>query len=289
MDWWSQMSDEIGFRFIPGIKPLNPSNEPCYVVFANEKLLTYLDAGPIWEPLTRMQSQALELSFSVEQHLGDYHNQSCYLLALEQELPLPPGYQWESVRNLILRGALLDEAFYAVSSGLQVLHWLSGHRYCGRCGRPTHCHEHERAMVCERCECRYYPRLAPCIITVITRGDECLLARNSKYRQGFYSALAGFIEPGESIENALRREVMEEVGLTVSNLRYFGSQPWPFPSQLMIGLHADYHAGEICVDGEEITDARWWHYRELPMVPSSATLSGQLIQHFVEQCSTARE
>lgn len=117
---------------------------------------------------------------------------------------------------------------------------------------------------------------------LITRGDDCLLARHSHYASSFYSALAGFIEPGESVENALRREVAEEVSLRVKNLRYYGSQPWPFPGQLMLGFHAEYETGEIAIDDREIAEARWWHYKDLPSVPPPGTLSGMLIKHFVE-------
>jgi NAD+ diphosphatase len=118
---------------------------------------------------------------------------------------------------------------------------------------------------------------------LITRGEECLLARHAKSRGNWYSTLAGFIEPGESVENALHREVAEEVGIQVHNLRFFTSQPWPFPGQLMLGFHADYLSGDIIVDGQEIEDARWWHWGDLPPVPPPGTLSGKLIQHFVDQ------
>ena len=122
---------------------------------------------------------------------------------------------------------------------------------------------------------------------LITRGEECLLARHARLKTGVYSTLAGFIEPGESVENALHREVAEEVGLKVQNLRFFTSQPWPFPGQLMLGFHADYLSGDIVIEEKEIDDAQWWHYQDLPPVPPTGTLSGQLIQHFVDQFKTS--
>src|SRR5690606_38828886 len=117
----------------------------------------------------------------------------------------------------------------------------------------------------------YYPRLSPCVIVLITRGDECLLAKHVQSRMNLYSPLAGFVEPGESVETALHREVAEEVGLQIQRPRYFRSQSWPFPGQLMLGFHADYAEGEIVEDPAEIEEARWWHYRDLPSVPPPST------------------
>ena len=140
-----------------------------------------------------------------------------------------------------------------------------------------------RTTRCTACGKEYYPRINPCIIVLITRGDKILLARSSRRGTDFYSCLAGFIEPGESAEQAVRREVFEEVGLQVTNIRYTGSQPWPFPSQLMLGFYADYLDGEINPDPEEIADADWYAVDQLPKVPSPRiSIAGQLIETYVE-------
>ena len=121
------------------------------------------------------------------------------------------------------------------------------------------------------------------MMALITNGDKCLLARNAAWQEHRFSVIAGFIEPGESAEDAVRREVMEEVGVSVRNLEYIGSQPWPFPGQLMLGFFADYDSGDIKVDGEEIAEAHWYPYDELPRIPGEYSLSGMLIREFVQR------
>jgi len=142
-------------------------------------------------------------------------------------------------------------------------------------------HASDRARYCQRCEKSFYPRLSPCIIVLVARGEQLLLARGIRHPEGSYSTLAGFIEPGETAEHAVHREVMEAVGVEITNLRYLWSQPWPFPHQLMLGFHADYAGGEIVLDDEEIIDARWWHYRELPNLPPPQTISRRLIDTYI--------
>jgi len=143
----------------------------------------------------------------------------------------------------------------------------------------------EHAMRCEPCGVVNFPRIAPCVIVLVHRGEELLLARNVNFPRPMYSTLAGFIEAGETAEQTLVREVREEVGVEVHNLRYFRSQSWPFPSQLMLGFFAEYAGGEIVCDPGEIADARWFHYRDLPMVPPVSSVSGQLIQHYIDSIS----
>lgn len=226
--------------------------------------------------------QALFNQWTEPRHLlGLFNGRPCYAVALPNQT-LPEGFDWCGLRALL--GEVDETLFQLAGCACQVVQWDLQHRFCGRCGQATQSLPSDRSRRCESCEESFYPRLSPCVIVVIRRGDHCLLASSARWEGRFYSALAGFIEPGETVEQALHREVMEEVGVEVTNLQYFSSQPWPFPGQLMLGFHADYLRGDIQVDGEEIVAADWWHYDNLPPHPEETTLSGQLIRHFVDAC-----
>ncbi|MFC0324489.1 NAD(+) diphosphatase [Halomonas organivorans] len=192
-----------------------------------------------------------------------------------------PGDDWIEGRAWLAR---LPESWFAlVSTALQVGAWLRHHRFCGSCGAPASRLDHEFAMHCERCGHRNYPRISPCIITLVTHGESLLLARSPRFPPGRYSTLAGFIEPGESAEEAVRREIFEEVGLTVGRLRYFLSQAWPFPHSLMLGYFAEAACRRIRIDGHEIADAAWFSPRRLPQLPPPYSISRALIEtHLAE-------
>lgn len=185
-----------------------------------------------------------------------------------------------SLRSQLHR--LSYDEYHLASRALQLLTWYKQHRFCGQCGQPTVMDKKELSLVCHDCEISYYPRISPCIMCLIIRGDECLLAHHHRQPEGMYSTLAGFVEAGETLEQTLHREVMEEVGLKVKNLRYFSSQSWPFPHQLMVGYFVDYESGDIDIEDEEIADAKWFRYDNLPDIPPLTTLSGKLIETFVE-------
>ena len=140
-----------------------------------------------------------------------------------------------------------------------------------------------RAKECCRCGHLVFPRISPAVIVLIERGDEVLLARAARFADGFYSVLAGFVEPGESLEEAVSREVEEESGITVKDIRYFGSQPWPFPDSLMIGFTARYAAGELRIDGKEILEGQWFSVDDLPRIPGKISIARRLIDWFIEK------
>ena len=160
------------------------------------------------------------------------------------------------------------------------LDWDRTHQYCGRCGTKTIDAEGERAKRCPNCGLSNYPRLSPSIIVRINRGDEILMARAFRFPPGMYSVLAGFVEPGETLEEAVEREVWEEVRIRVKNIRYFGSQPWPFPHSLMLGFTAEYAGGEIEIDQVEIEDAGWYSAANLPQLPPRLSIARRLIDDF---------
>lgn len=162
----------------------------------------------------------------------------------------------------------------------QLVEWYQQHQYCGKCGEKTSPRSTERALECIPCNRHYFPRINPCVIVLVTRNEEVLLAKSARFNSGFYSCLAGFIEVGETPEQAVEREVFEEVGLKVKNVRYIFSQSWPFPSQLMLGFIAEYESGELVLQADEIAEAAWYELDQLPNTPSAAvSVAGQLIEY----------
>jgi NAD+ diphosphatase len=210
------------------------------------------------------------------QYLGLYGGKHCYAVELGEGCAVPEGWRFIGLRDAfgIFEGTL------AVLSGraYQILEWDLNHRYCGRCGTPTVVRADERSRACPACGRTSYPPVSPAVMVLITDGGRrVLLARKPAFPSGRYSALAGFVEPGEMLEDTIARETREEVGVEVKNIRYFGSQSWPFPHSLMIAFTAEYAGGEIRPDGVEIEEARWFDAAELPKLPPPISISRRLI------------
>ena len=223
-----------------------------------------------------------EMEFTHKHFLGYLDNRPCFVSCLEDSSKLEDGMMLSPLRNLL--GRMPDSIFTVCSRSLQIDNWFISNQFCGTCGIGIKAHETERAMICECKNTLIYPTISPCIIVLVTKGEELLLAHNKNFPGDFYSTLAGFIEPGESAESAIEREICEEVSVKVKNITYYGSQSWPFPSQLMLGYHAEYESGEVKPDGIEIDKADWFNYQELPQVPTgNISISGQLIESFVEK------
>ncbi|MHB1930555.1 MAG: NAD(+) diphosphatase [Acidimicrobiales bacterium] len=207
--------------------------------------------------------------------LGLADGDPCWALGVSAEAPAPPGARWVS---LLALGAELDADDWSVAGrAVQLVEWCRTSRYCGRCGTPTMPLAGERAMRCPACGLSAYPRLAPAVIVLVHRDGQVLLARNARFRGRMFSTLAGFVEPGETLEEAVHREVGEEVGVRLRRVTYFGSQPWPFPHSLMVGFVAEWADGEIVVDGEEIAEAAWWEPAALPEIPPPASIARRMI------------
>lgn len=204
--------------------------------------------------------------------LGWWHDTPVALVVEEGA----PGEDWSDGREWLSR--LPESQFALLSTALQVGTWWRNHRFCGRCGTRTERLAHEFAMHCHACGHRSYPRISPCIITLVTHGNAMLLARSPRFPPGRYSTLAGFIEPGEAAEEAVRREVHEEVGIVVGRVSYYRSQAWPFPHSLMLGFFAEAASRRICIDGREIADAAWFSPTTLPQLPPTYSISRTLIE-----------
>jgi NAD+ diphosphatase len=209
-------------------------------------------------------------------YLGRYDDQYCFAAEFVLAHAPPAGMAlWT------LRAALggLDEVLAALAGrAFQLLDWERNHRFCSRCGMPTELRHDHRARVCPDCHYTSYPQVSPAAMVLVTRGRELLLVRKPEWPRKRFSALAGFVEAGEKIEDAVHRETLEEVGIEIGNLRYFGSQPWPFPHSLMIAFVADYVSGELRPDGIEIAEAHWFDAAQLPELPPRISLSHRLIE-----------
>jgi NAD+ diphosphatase len=190
-----------------------------------------------------------------------------------------PGFQ-----PLMMLATQVDEAEWAIAGrAVQLAEWDRTHRFCGRCGAPTDPAPGERARRCPSCGLLAFPRLAPAVIVLVERDGAALLARNANFPGALFSTIAGFVEPGETLESTVIREVREEAGITVTDVRYQGSQPWPFPHSLMIGFNAQWADGEIEVDGREIVEAGWFTPDELPMIPPPLSIARRLIDGWLER------
>ena len=226
-----------------------------------------------------------EMEMVNKQFIGYLNDKPCHILEIDEDSKLDKDLILTPLRNLL--GRIPDSLFTICSRSLQLSEWRRNNQFCGVCGTKMKMHETERAMFCECNNVLVYPRISPCVIVLVTRGEELLLAHNKNFPGTFYSTLAGFIEAGESAESAIHREIFEEVKVRVQNIKYFGSQSWPFPSQLMLGYHAEYLEGEITPDGEEIDLADWFHYKDLPNVPTgNISISGQLIESYLEKLNS---
>ena len=264
------------------IMSVNPEpgleDEHAYMfVFCDDRLLIINEEEmPIPE-----KSEFITMNLNViRQHfLGTLEDRPCYTADLNSGGTLPRGAALVGLREIF--GMVGDDIFSLAAHAVQIVNWDRMHQYCGRCGTPTGYGLEERAKICGNCGAVYYPRISPAIIVAVKRANQLLLLRNKTHKHDFYSVLAGFVEPGESLEECLIREVREEVGIEVKNIRYFASQSWPFPNTLMVGFTADYRSGELNPDGVEIDDAGWFSPENFPKLPGSISIARKLIDAFV--------
>jgi NAD+ diphosphatase len=270
--------------------PSNNVNPTYWFIFNKFRLLVYNRKDGVQIPLISDPAQ-LKISLLRSQYLGYIEKNDtithCYSGEVEDNTPAPDGMEFLGLRELFSR--VDDQTLALAGRAIQIKEWDKTHQYCGQCGSKVIQLEFERAKKCPICSHTTYPRLTPAVIVSIERpsksGKEILLARNKRHPAGFFSVLAGFVEPGESLEECIRREVREEVGIEIKNIRYFGSQPWPFPNSLMIAFTAEYSRGTIQLEEEEIEEAGWFKANALPKVPPHISIARQLIDSFVENNS----
>jgi NAD+ diphosphatase len=266
-------------KFISGMVPPEERSEPAWwFAFQENKLLVYEQPCGVSLPLLADFSE-LGLTPLSSHYLGSFDTRPCHAVEVAEGTIPPAGMTFEGLRALY--GRLDEDLFGIAGRAVQIIDWDRTHRFCGRCGTPLRTKSTERAKECPQCGLLHFPRLAPAIIVLVERGKELLLARSRHFMPGMYSVLAGFVEPGESLENAVVREVKEEVGIDVNDIKYFGSQPWPFPHSLMIGFTATYAGGEITIDDTEIEEAGWFTIDSLPRIPGKISIARKLIDWFL--------
>jgi NAD+ diphosphatase len=255
------------------------TQEALWFAFRGDRLLVLEGDEPRVPRASTLEEIGIETLF--RQPVGHLDGRPCWAVEVPEGAESPDGAAFLDLRAIF---AAVDEGFFAVAGrAKQVVGWHATHRFCGRCGGETEPFEGEMAMRCTRCGMMHYPRVSPAVIVRVRRGEEVLLARSPGVPKGLRSVLAGFVEPGESIEETIHREVREEVGIEVENLRYFGSQPWPFPNSLMIGFTADYAGGELEPQPGEIEDAGWYRADGLPQLPPRVSIARRMIEDFVSR------
>ena len=269
--------------FEPAFNAQQPMADSDLWFIVHEEKLAVKKAGdgysvPLFSDVKQVQG-ALEGA----QYFGLKDGSPCFLADLPDPGMLADGFEFRGIFELL--GLLEDELLLVAGCAAQLIRWGRSHKYCGQCGKPTEDKADERAKTCTDCGLNCYPRLSPAVIVAVVKDGKLLLATSPRFRTRFWSVLAGFVEPGETLEECVVREVHEEVGITVKNVRYFDSQPWPFPDSLMLGFTAEYAEGEIKTDGDEIVDAEWFAADNLPNIPPKVSIARRLIDWFVENYS----
>jgi NAD+ diphosphatase len=268
------------------IPPPGETDADCWFIFRDQAVLVSQDTPVPFIP-RRQDIAALLPHLQKRHYLGALRGIPCRTALVDTDARPPQGFTFVELRSLLHRAG--DELFLMAGRALQIINWAINHRFCGRCGTPTVEQPNERAMRCPACGHLSFPRLSPAVIVAIVRNGRLLLALHARTRNGMRSVLAGYLEPGETFESCVKREVFEEVKLRVDNIRYFGSQPWPFPDAFMVAFTADHAAGEIAVDGVEILEAAWYSPDALPeTLPGTNSVSRKLIDWFAEKYASPR-
>jgi NAD+ diphosphatase len=273
------------FELLPAARETHHAGRQWCVVRGAEVLVGTESGDPlIDEDVVEAVASAATSAPSGAVFLGVLDDRPVWAIGVGADAAIAPGHEFVHLRRLPARHEEL--AWMLGARAVQLVEWARTHRFCGACGAPTAPSERERAMVCPECGFAAFPRLSPAVIMVVHRGPDLLLAHGRAFPQPFYGPLAGFVEVGETLEHAVRREVREEVGVEVGTVSYVTSQPWPFPNSLMIGFFAEYAGGDIDVDPDEIVDAKWFSPDEIPRSPERFVISARLVEAHLERLRT---
>jgi NAD+ diphosphatase len=268
---------EANIEFSSPFKARSGALENWFFVFFADTIVVRRDALNNFRAITDAEFRALVVDEEVRFFMGMQGSTACYAVCLGAK----PDQEMSTLRDLF--GSISVDLFNLAGRALQTIDWDRTHRFCGKCGSQMRVSESDRSRRCDICQLSFYARISPSIIVLVHSDRKVLLARNHRFPTGLFSTLAGFVEPGESVEVTLSREVREEVGVEITDFRYCCSQPWPFPNSLMLGFQARYNGGDICLQEEEIAEAAWFDIEALPVMPGKHAISRWLIDDYLHQ------
>ena len=253
---------------------------PLWFIICGRKILVKTDRDRVEIPAMKSLTD-IGLKPLREHYVGAVRGQDCFAAEISEDARIPENMKLYGTRGMFHH---VDKVvFKTVLKALHIIEWDKNDLYCSRCASKMEAKKDERAKICIQCGNIRYPRLSPAVIVLVSRGDKILLARSPRFEEELYSVLAGFVEPGETLEDTVKREIKEEVGIDVGEIRYFGSQHWPFPDSLMIAFTAKYAGGEISIDESEIVRAAWFDYRQLPAIPGKLSIAREMIDWFIAE------
>ncbi|MBU3114206.1 NAD(+) diphosphatase [Clostridium lacusfryxellense] len=266
-------------NFRPAVTPILPStNKDIYFIFYNDELLVKSENKKVEIPT---MEDLINLQLNNIQYIGSLNGENFFCGEISEGVAIPNNMRFCKLRSLAQQ--LTEDMFWIGGRAIQIVNWNNNHIYCGRCGTLTQNVDGERSKKCPKCGLANYPRISPAIIVAVVNEDKLLLAHNTQFPKDLYSVVSGFVEVGETFEECVVREVHEETGINVKNIKYFGNQPWPFPNSIMIGYTAEYESGEIKVDGNEISHANWYSANNMPLTPDGISIAKKLINWFIKK------
>lgn len=273
--------ESIYKRYKPQFERIKENDNNAYwFIFNSSKLLVEIINDKTSIP-TAKNIEELKISTISKQYLGTLNSHNCYAISTNSIEVENDSMCFKELRSLY--DYLDEDIFLLAGKAIQIIRWEENHKFCGRCGSATDTVKGEYAKACSKCGLTNYPRISPAVITAVIKDGEILLAHNKSFGGNKHSLIAGFIEPGETLEEGVQREIFEEVGIKVKNIKYFASQPWPFPNSLMVGFTAEYESGEISVDGNEIIKANWFKSFDDIELPTKVSIAREIIDWYKEE------
>lgn len=267
-------------RCVSSVIPSEKNNEPAFwFIICDNKMLIKKEKGYASIPLFVSINEA-GLCPLRQFYLGRYMGKRCYAAEVDKSSINNDNMELHGIWGMF--NYLNEELFKLTLKAYHIIDWDRNYQFCVRCGSKTENKHDEHAKVCTVCGYVSFLRISPAVIVLVSKGSSILLARSPRFKDEMYSVLAGFVEPGETLEDAVKREIREEVGIDVKDISYFGSQPWPFPDSLMIGFTASYAGGDIIVDKSEIVDANWYDCNNLPSIPGKISIARKMIDWFIK-------